>query len=235
MAVKIRQQWRTPAGKQYLGENPPPGSKPGDWWILIDRKDKRVKRHVGSKQAAEQARIMIEARLTLGAEVIFEESKKPDPPPTPILFGEYFRIWLETYAKLACKESTWKSYERDFRLYLEPALGQTALDKITREAVAQNLVHALLTQERELEERTAAGRGERRRRRLSRGTVKNALAALRACLNHAVENGRLATNPAIRFGRLLRNRDDPEQQHADFLTADELSKLLATCREWRPR
>jgi integrase len=93
----------------------------------------------------------------------------------------------------------------------------------------------LLTQDRNLEEKTTAIRGEHRRKRISRGTVRNALAALRGCLNHAVENGKLGANPAVRLGRLLRNKDQAEDREADFLTAAELSQLLSMCREHRPR
>jgi integrase len=102
--------------------------------------------------------------------------------------------------------------------------------------IVERLVHPLLTKERELEtERTTAGRGEHRRRRLSRGTVKNAIAVLRGCLSHAVENGKLSANPAVRLGRLLKDRNQIEGRKADALTAAELSRLLATCREFEPR
>lgn len=102
----------------------------------------------------------------------------------------------------------------------------------------KKLLHALLTQDRALPggaEAANAKRGMPRKRRLSRGTARNALVVLRACLNHAVEEGVLAANPAIRLGRLLRSKEEPEERKADFLTADELSKVLATCRESKPR
>src|SRR5262249_29023446 len=141
----------------------------------------------------------------------------------------------DTYVRHACKASTWKIYDLDFRVYLDPVFGRTSLPEITREAIIQKLIHPLLTGEGAIEDRAVVPRGERRRRRASRGTVKNVLAALRGCLNHAVENGKLAANPAVRFGRLLRDKDDVEgQRKADFLTAEELSKLLATCLDRYP-
>jgi integrase len=234
MAVKLRQEWRTPAGRQYFGDSPPPGSKARDWWIFVDWKGRRVSRHVGSKQAADVVRVKVEAKLILGEEP-FEE-KMPCVEPPPILFGDYFRTWLDMYAKLACKESTWESHGRDFRLYLEPVFGKTPLRDITREAIVQRLVHPLLTQDRVLDrECTTVARGEHRRKRLSRGTVKNAIAALRGCLSHAVENGKLQANPAGRLGRLLKDQNQIEDRKADALTAGELSKLLTVCQQYEPR
>jgi Phage integrase, N-terminal SAM-like domain len=106
----------------------------GKWWLYVYWHGQRKKKCIGSKEAAEKARVMLEARLTF-ANVIFEPVNKPEPPPAPLLFGDYFKRWLETYAKLACKESTWKAYRRDFALYLEPALGSTPLAEISREGV----------------------------------------------------------------------------------------------------
>jgi len=86
MAVKVRQ-------------------RNGKWWLFIDHKGRKKAKCVGSKEAAEKAKIMIEARLVMGADVIFEPVKKPEPPPPPLLFGDYFRTWLDTYVRHACKES----------------------------------------------------------------------------------------------------------------------------------
>jgi Phage integrase, N-terminal SAM-like domain len=105
----------------------------GKWWLFVHWHGQRKAKLIGTKEAAEHAKILLEAKLAFGAEVIFEPVKKPNPPPAPLLFGDYFRTWLKTYAKLACKESTWKSYERDFRLYLEPAFGQTPLGDLARD------------------------------------------------------------------------------------------------------
>lgn len=105
-----------------------------------------------------------EARLTFGADVIFEPHKKAEPPPAPLLFGEYFGRWLDSYAKQACKESTWKSYSRDFRLYLKPIFGEKPLAGIRREDVRVFLA--------ELRERRLTKKG-REGQKLALGTIKN--------------------------------------------------------------
>jgi hypothetical protein len=203
--------------------------KNGKWWLFVDWRGQRKKKCVGSKEAAEKAKIMLEARLVLGAKTVFEPASTPEPPPSP-LFGEYFRTWLDTYAKLTCKESTWKSYNRDFRLYLEPAFGQAVLTEISRDKIIDRLIHPLLTHERVLpngKEAATTARGEHRRRRVSRGTVKNALAALRGCLNHAVEAGRLAANPPVRLPAVDRHaavrRAELHARDAGLWSRDRLS------------
>ena len=55
MAVKVRQ-------------------RNGRWGLFIDDKGKKMARCVGTKAAAEEARIKIEAKLVLGSDVIFERS-----------------------------------------------------------------------------------------------------------------------------------------------------------------
>ena len=100
--------------------------KNGKWWLFVDWHGQRKARCIGSKEAAEKARIMLEARLVLG-QAVFEPLKKPEPPAPPLLFGDYFANWIETYAKQACKESTRRSYEGAFRLYLGPTFGGSRL------------------------------------------------------------------------------------------------------------
>jgi integrase len=108
------------------------------------------------------------------------------------------------------------------------------LADVSREAIVEKLIHPLLTEDGVAEDKASVPRGQRRRRRASRAMVKNVLAALSGCLNHAVEAGKLAANPAVRLGRLLRDKDATGEPKADFLTAEELSKLLATCLDRWP-
>jgi hypothetical protein len=101
----------------------------GSWWLYINWHGQRKAKRFQRREAAEAVRIALEARLVLGAKTIFEPEQKPARPAAPLLFVDYFRTWLDTYAKLACKASTWRSYERDFRRYLEPAFGTTPLGR----------------------------------------------------------------------------------------------------------
>jgi hypothetical protein len=62
----------------------------GRWWLYICWHGQRKAKCVGTKEAAEKAKIMLEARLVLGAQTVFEPVKKPEPPSAPLLFGDYF-------------------------------------------------------------------------------------------------------------------------------------------------
>lgn len=96
------------------------------WWVFINHNGKRKAKCVGdSKKAAEEVARKLEAKLTLGEFDISEKEEKL------ITFAEYARKWLEIYAKLHCKESTWRRYEGVLRNYLTPSFGNKCLNEIT--------------------------------------------------------------------------------------------------------
>jgi integrase len=178
----------------------------GKWWVFIDHKGKRKAKCVGSKQAAETAAKKIEAKLTLGDFTLLDE--KPQRP-----FDAYFRTRLDTYVKAHCKERTYDLYKAAFRLSLFPLFGQKDIAIITREEV-KKLAYGLLTQGK------------------SRSTTKSALVPLSEMFNHAIEDGHVTANPAIRI--LKRSRIEEVKKKADFLTREELGVLLKTCQERFP-
>jgi len=180
----------------------------GKWWIFINHKGKRKAKKVGSKEAAMTAAKKIEAALTLGDFSLLDE-KQPRP------FDEYFRQWLKTYAETHCKPSTVSGYEAAFRLYLLPCFKQKDIGEITREEV-KKLAYELL----------AAGK--------SRSYVKATLAPLSEMCNHAIEDGHLTCNPALRILRRSRVEEGEQKQKASFLTREELAQLLVACRESFP-
>lgn len=131
-------------------------------------------------------------------------------------FDVAYREWLETYARSHCKLGTWKGYEAAGRLYLIPHFGIRDLRAITREDV-KRLVY----------ERLVPGRAP--------ATVRANLAPLREMLNHAVEDGVLATNPAARILKRRRETSTGVRRPPRFLTREELARLLETCRTTAPR
>jgi hypothetical protein len=141
--------------------------KKGRWWLFVDWHGQRKKKCFQTKDAAEAVRIALEARLALGADVIFQPHKKPVPPPPPLLLGDYFRTWLETYVAHACKESTHAIYEKALRVYIEPVLGKTPVAELTRQAIIEKLIHPLLRTTHRLkrshQRRVASGAGDVRR------------------------------------------------------------------------
>jgi len=181
----------------------------GKYWVFIDHKGKRKAKCIGtSKRAAESVAEKIEAKITLGQfEIKDERQRRP--------FEVYFRNWLDTYARAHCKASTVSIYETAFRLYLLPAFGQKDLSGITREEV-KNLTYDLL----------AKGK--------TRSTVKNVLAPIREMFNHAIEDGHVTFNPALRVLRRSRTEEGEQKEKASFLTREELGVLLRTGQEHFP-
>jgi len=181
----------------------------GKWWVFIDHKGKRKAKCIGESQRT--ARLFAEkmqAALLLGQ---FDLSKAEHHRP----FDVYFTNWLETYAKAHCKASTVDRYQRTFRLYLSPALKGKDLGAISRDDV-KKLVYAMVS----------AGK--------SRNSVKAALTPLIEMFNHAVEDGHLAVNPAMRVIKRTHTEGANGEKKADFLTREELWLLLQTCQEYFP-
>jgi integrase len=180
----------------------------GKWWLVIDHQGKRKSKCVGDKRAAMTVAKTIEAKLALGdVGIIAEKERRP--------FDVYFRAWTETYVRAHCKESTLAGYETAYRLYLAPAFGQTDIGEISREDV-KRLAYGMLA------------RGK------SRAYVKNTLAPLSEMFNHAIEDGHLARNPALRIMRRSRIEDGERRERATFLSREELTRLLDACHQHYP-
>jgi hypothetical protein len=92
--------------------------KAGKWYVFINHHGQRKAKCVGdSKKAAEEVKRKLEAKLTLGEFTM--EDKKPSAPT----LGQYAEQWLETYAQVNCKESTYVRYEGVLRNHIIPVLG----------------------------------------------------------------------------------------------------------------
>jgi integrase len=68
---------------------------------------------------------------------------------------------------------------------------------------------------------------------LSRNTVKNAAATLRAVLYQAQIDSLIATNPAARFGRLFNARHDA-REHVTVLEPESVASILTAATKWYP-
>jgi integrase len=188
----------------------------GKWWVFIDHNGKRKAKCVGEKRAAQHVAETIAAKLKLGE---FDLADPNDEKPAHA-FDAYFRNWLETYVRAHCKDSTYAGYETAFRLYLKPRFGQKDISGVTRDDVKQ-LAYGMLAQGK------------------SRSYVKATLAPLSEMFNHAIEDGHFTVvNPALRVLRRNRVEDGARREKADYLTREEVTQLLATCREhfpvWEP-
>jgi integrase len=68
------------------------------------------------------------------------------------------------------------------------------------------------------------------RRLLSKETIRNIVAALRAAFSEAVETNLVVINPAVRLGKFYKEAADFREE-IDLFTADDVSALLQTTRE----
>lgn len=186
-----------------------------DWWIFVDYKKVRKAKKIGTRQAAEAARIKIEARLAEGGPIFTDA---PAPVPT---FKDVATQWLPWYHGLyPLRESTMSNYRAFMNLHLIPFFGADLVNTVTRARV-QDFISA----KRSLD-------GSRRQGKpLADSTIKFCLPILSLILDLAVERGWLTVNP-MRGGKLWRavSQGTP----IDPFTTQELRDIVAAAESLLP-
>ena len=177
------------------------GSK---WYVFITHQGRRKAKAVGDKKAAQDVASKLRAKLALGDFQIEE----PERPPT---FQEQAERWLETYAKVHCRPSTYDGYQRLLRTYAFPRFGTKPLPEVTREDL-KGLI------------------AEMGAKNLSKSSIKLAVAPIRELYNHAIDDGHPLQNPAARMGRFLKDRADHRLKITP-LTSEEVQRLLTAAKE----
>ncbi len=129
-------------------------------------------------------------------------------------FKEWADQWLETEAKARLKRSTYLEYEAALDNHLVPFFGKKRFCKVERQDVI--------------------GFIERKKTKgLSRSTIKNLIAPLRAMYyDAAVENGS-TFNPAVKLGKYF-PQNDPTKEIPKQLNREEIQHLLLTIKEKTP-
>lgn len=126
----------------------------------------------------------------------------------PPLLEDYIETWLQRYrgrTDSGIRESTKREYRRDLELHVLPSLGRRRLDEITQVHI-RRLVDDLLSGETPL----------------APGSVRNAIAPLKALFASAVEWGHLSANPA----REVRLPGTPKGKRPKALTEPQLKRLM---------
>ena len=183
--------------------------KGAKWYVLVDYRGRRKSKCVGSREAAEQVRRLVEAKLALGDLSVLEAADNKRPT-----FNAYADGWLKDYARIECKTSTADGYEGVLEQYLRPRFGKKLLHEIRRDDV-KSLINRLLGLE------------------LSRNTIRNALCVARGMFNYAIEEGLIESNPAARLGRFTRLAKTTETKGI-ALTAKEVQQFLEAAKEICP-
>jgi integrase len=183
--------------------------KGAKWCVLVDYHGRRKSKCVGSREAAEQVRRQVEAKLALGDLSVLNNADNAKPN-----FNTYADGWLKDYARIECKTSTADGYEGVLDQYLRPRFGKKLLNEIRRDDV-KVLINDLI----------ANG--------LSRNTIRNALCVIRSLFNYAIEEGLIESNPAARLGRFTRSAKTAEARGV-ALTTKEVQQFLKAALEIRP-
>jgi integrase len=181
----------------------------GGWWVFVNYHGRRKAKKVGTEKAAKEVAAKIQAKLALGDLSCLE---KPKPEAIEPTFEDYANQWLELNPN-GCKQSTINFYRDYQKRYINPRFGARKLSGITRSDIKVLL----------------ADLGEKK---LSRNTIRLALASLRGVLTTAVEDGVLALNPASRLGRFT-SSEKPENK-AEAMESNEVERFLNAARDYCP-
>jgi integrase len=131
--------------------------------------------------------------------------------PSNMLFRDFAKKWLETYAKGQVKPGTAEDYKGYMANHLNPAFGEKPVSRITVEDVQRFRAKKLAEE-------------------YAPQTVKHLLRLLRQMLNHAVDWGYVSVNPATKV-------KDPRVSRGemDFLRPEEARKFLSAAPvRWYP-
>jgi len=184
--------------------------KGGKWFVFIRHNGRRKAKCIGeSKAAAEQVKRILEAKLALGELNVLNAEQ--DQVPT---LNVYADRWLKEHASIECKPSTKEGYDGVLRNYLRPRFGKKQLDRIKREDLKLMIAELM-------------------EKKLSRGTIKNAIAVIRRIFNEAIESGIVKSNPAAKLGRFTKAAHSSEKKGV-ALTPAETRAFLQAAKEVCP-
>lgn len=176
------------------------------WWVFVNVDCGRWSKKVGDRRAAEAVASAVRRKLKAGELRLAPGAEGPD-------FVGYAQGYVETYARTACKWSTYRSYQILLDKHVAPAWRGLRLEQITR-----GKVKALLLAKRQ------AG--------LAPATVQNIQVFISGIFTHAYEDGIVAANPALRLGRYIPKED--RRRHLHPLTKEQVAAYLAAARQECP-
>jgi integrase len=155
------------------------------------------------------------ARAARGAcRRLVEQIDRGEVRHTNQTFGSWWDGWLR-HRKPYLEPNAWRAYEVDGRKRLVPAFGDVRLDKLGVEQVRTWMD----------EQAEAVEAGE-----IASKTINNTLGTLVVCLNAAVKDRVIASNPALGIERL-----PPAHIEHDYLRLHEIPPYLDACVEvYRP-
>ena len=177
----------------------------GAWWVFVNHQGQRKAKRVGvgedGKKAARQVAQQLQARLALG-QPAFQEGK------AGVKLEEYAETWLERIQH-SRKHTTHDGYRKMLDRDILPHLRGADLKDITREKVKALAFEGLKKEQ-------------------SPKTVQNIVRCLSSLLSHAVEDGLLIVNPALRPGKFLPKIS--KRRSINPLTREDVATFLKTVK-----
>jgi integrase len=196
---------RSDSGQRSGGVYPYPTARETRWYFKARGSDglQVTRRGFTSERAARDAK----RRLV-------EQVERGEVRHTKQSFGEHWERWLAR-RKPYLEPGTWRAYDVDGRKRLLPAFGLVPLGRLGVDHVrawVEEMAEAVDAEE------------------IAPKTVNNTLGTLVVCLNAAVEDGLIATNPALRVERLPAAHIERE-----YLRLHEIALYLDSCSDvYRP-
>lgn len=184
------------------------------WYVFTNWKGQRKAKGFGKdKKLAKAFADKLAAKLKW-AEQSGESVSLSHPDQAIPTVGEYLMDWLEEYAKVNCKISTYEEYERAIRVQLIPAFGSRPFSSLKRKDISR-FIAAKVDQGK------------------SRSTIRNYLAPLKAAAFQAMEDEVMSVNPVIRASKSSRTKDE-RRQLVQPLNREEVAILLAKAKDQFP-
>ena len=181
--------------------------RPGKgWYVLIDYWNQRKAKCFGKNKAlAKEFKDKVEAKLKLGSVGITTKAG--------VKVEDYAEKWLDRIQHTR-KHSTHEDYQKMLARDVLPLLGGLDLEDVTREKVKAVAFAGL-------------------KKGQSPKTVQNVIRCLSSLLSHAVEDGLLTINPALKPGKFLPKVS--KRRGINPLTREEVAVLLEPVKDRAPR
>ncbi len=151
------------------------------------------------------------------AEIISEINAKRFVMPTRVTLAEYLTRWLQDYARVRVRPTTYDLYETLIRVHIIPELGKVQLDRLKPQAI-QSFYARKLT----------GPRADGKPGTLTPSTVKHMHTVLRVALRHAVKWQLITRSP-------LDSVDPPKVEKKEIRVWDltQVASFLQACQTHR--
>lgn len=224
MGVSVRQQRRD-----------------GQWYVYIRHKGERVSYKCKNEEQAREAESAITTAIQSHQFSIdkWKSSEKPtkEPKVSSRTLRDYYDKTLQPLWEGSLSRNTYKSYDGSFRVHILPVIGDSSLASLDRDSIKTFITklqkkRISLPKKKATDDKTPEAPPEPKEqpRLLSKESIRNIIAALRAGCSEALESGLMLSNPAVRLGKFYKEAQDFREE-IDPFTAEEVSTLLHTTRE----